>query len=511
MIELPNLRPYQIEFVENLRQAMRRNRRIIACAPTGSGKSTVAKYIIGSSYNRKPADGCSGNSLFTVHRRGLVDNAVQTFDRDPFLPHGVVMSGRETDWGKRVQVASIDTLLAWHVDEEYTTEHTYDLVVFDECHAHGSKIQKWIEAHDAKRAELGMRKTCLIGLSATPQAKGLSAVYSEIVKGPSVQWLIDNDYLVPFRYFQAKHLGKLDQLKKQGDGFTAKSLTKAFDGMAGDLVEDWLAISERRPTVGFFSRLTHAREAQERLNQAGVLAEYIDGETSDSERRRLFDGLNEGRFEYLCNVGIVDRGTDIPAIGCIQLATAINSKSRLIQILGRGARKPNAEKTECRVIDHGGSIARLNLFFADEIEWVLTAERDKDLEHKAKPVIACPDCGRQYRGGACTCGYEPTPKELKDVGLEWAAGELVEIKKKDKPAGKKMTCEEILIQALYQAGRSNRTWSQAWGICKRAAEKQGTAFRCPKTFTVGGRVYKSVMWDSPDRHLRVSQLFDFVR
>jgi superfamily II DNA or RNA helicase len=298
----------------------------------------------------------------------------------------------------------------------------------------------------------------------------------------------------------------LDKLKKSGETFTSKSLAEAFDGLAGNLIEDWKEKSEGRPTVGFFSRLSHAREAMARFNQAGINAEYIDGETSDERRRQLFRGLQQGEYQYLCNVGIVDRGTDIPAIGCIQLCTAINSLTRLIQILGRGAR-PNSGKEYCVVIDHGGSINRLNTFFEDDIEWVLQAEREKELNHEGKPVINCPQCGIQYRGGLCrACGYEPTPGQRKSQGLEFVGGELVEIKRKEKTA--KRTCEQLLIEALYRAANSGRTWKQAYGMARHAAEKQGTTFRVPSEFKVAGYRFQSIPYGDPNGARRVSSLFD---
>lgn len=509
MIELPNLREYQITNVKAIQSALLKDRRVIDCMPTGAGKSTVAKWILGSKLNKAVTSAQSGNAVFAVHRRGLVDNAIQTFERSPELPHGVIMSGRDTALGRKIQVASIDTMLAWYLDGGYKPDHTYDLVVFDECHAHGSKLAKWIEAHDIKRAKLGLHPAYVLGLSATPMAKGLASVYKSIVKGPTTQWLIDNEYLVPFRYYQAKHLGRLDKLKKQGDGFTAASLTEAFDGLAGDLVSDWKEIASGRPTVGFFARITHSESACAILNAAGIRAEMVDGETPDDRRQRLFNGLNNGEYDYLCNVGIVDRGTDIPNIGCIQLATSVNSIARLIQILGRAARKPGPEKTEAIVIDHGGSIARLNTFFEDDIDWVLKAEKTKDLEHAGKPVISCPQCGVQYRGGMCrVCGYVPTAKERKSVGLEFVAGELVEITKQAKP--KQMTCEDIWRQSLYMAGKSNRTYKQAIGIARSKAEKQGTKFRVPSQLDVGQRTITAIPFGDPAGNLRVAQLYEGI-
>jgi len=508
MIELPSLRPYQAENVQNVMAALLRDRRIIDCMPTGAGKSTVAKYILGSKFNREPTSAQSGNGLFAVHRRGLVDNAIETFERAPELPHGVLMSGRDTKLGRKIQVASIDTALAWYVDGHYKPDQTFDLAILDECHAHGSKFQKWVEAHDTKRAELGLHPAYVIGLSATPMAKGLSNLYRSIVKGPSTQWLIDNDYLVPFRYFQARHLGQLNKLKSSGDTFTAASLTAAFDGLAGDLVSDWKEKAEGRPTVGFFSRISHAEDACATLNANGILAKTVDGTTPDDQRARLFRDLNNGSYDYLCNVGIVDRGTDIPNIACIQLATAINSIARLIQILGRGARR-GSMFDDCIVIDHGGSISRLNTFFEDDIEWTLEATKTKELDQAGKPVIACPSCGKQYRGGKCfACGYEPTPKERKAEGLEFVAGELFEINKKDPAKIKKQTNEEIWKQSLFMAGKSGRTYKQAIGIAKSRAKRQGTEFRIPSRVDVAGRTLQSIPYGDPDGNRKVSFLYD---
>lgn len=509
MITLPTLRPYQTENVQAIQRALMTDRRIIDCMPTGAGKSTVAKYILGSKLNKPVAGSQSGNALFAVHRRGLVDNAIETFLREPVLPHGVAMSGRATDWGKRIQVGSIDTLLAWYIDGEYTPDHTYDLMIFDEIHAHNSKFQKFVEAHDRKREQLGLPPAYVIGLSATPMAKGLANLYKSIVKGPSTQWLIDNDYLVPFRYFQAKHLGRLDKLKAAGDTFTQASLTAAFDGLAGNLVRDWKEMAGGRPTVGFFSRISHAEEACAILNDNGIRARHVDGTTPDDERSRLFKGLNNGDYDYLCNVGIVDRGTDIPNIGCIQLATSVNSIARLIQILGRGARKSTLH-SDCMVIDHGGSIERLRTFFEDDIEWVLEVAKTKDLTSNSKPVISCPACGNQYRGGRCrSCGYEPTPKERKASGLEFVDGQLVEITKK-LPPSQRQTCEQIWTQSLFMAGRSGRTYKQAIGIARAKAEKQGTKFRVPSRIDVSGRTLNAIPYGDPDGNRKVAALYDGI-
>ena len=151
-------------------------------------------------------------------------------------------------------------------------------------------------------------------------------------------------------------------------------------------------------------------------------------------------------------------------------------------------------------------------FFEDDIAWTLANDTKASKEAQAKPSITCPQCNRVYRGGACSvCGYEPTAKERKAEGLVWDGRELAEIQRtQPKENTRKQTNEEIMIRALYMAGRSGRTWKQAIGIAYGLANKQTTVFRVPKRFTVGGRTYNAVPFGSADSSRMVSDLYEFT-
>ena len=508
-IALPDLYQHQETQRDRTRAALARHGRVILTAPPGTGKTRMAKWILGSSANREKNDNQSGRSLFTVHRRGLVDNAVNSFDEDPGLPHGVIMSGRDTAYGRRIQVASIDSLLNWFVEnDEYQNNITFDLIVIDEAHSHHSKYARFLKYHDAKREELGLHPAYVIGLTATPQANGLADVYKEIVAGPKTQWLIDNEYLSPFRYFRATQ-GKLGLLVKRGNDFTKDSVSLAMDGLAGDLVRDWKKFAEGRPTVGFFPRRSHAKDAMKQLSAAGLRVEYVDGETDDDERHRIYRYLNDHDIDYLCNVQVVERGTDIPRIGCIQVCTAVGSVVRWRQMIGRGSRV-HPEKTDVIVLDHGGNLKRNLGFFEDDPAWSLDITTKDPGEAGARPTIECPKCQAIYRGGKCAqCGYEPTSRERKGQGLEFDGTELKEVVRKEKKASVQ-TAEQLMISALYMAGRSGRTWRQAVGIYKGKCEKQGTPHRVPRKVEVAGRQYEMIQYGSDDANRRVSALFPFV-
>ena len=508
-ILLPTLYPHQEDHKDRTRSAIAKHGRVILCAPPGVGKTRMSKWILGSSANREPTDRQSGRSLFTVHRRGLVDNAVDSFTEDPPLSHGIIMSGCETSYGNRIQVASIDTLLNWFIDDgTYPSDITFDLIVFDESHSNLPKLAKFLKYHDPRRESLGLHPAYVIGLTATPKADGLSDIYKEIVIGPATQWLIENNYLAPFRYFRATE-GKLEKLVKRGGEFTKDSESAAMEGLAGDLVRDWKKYAEGRPTVGFFPRRTHAQDAMQELSDAGLRVEYVDGETADDRRRLIFRWLNNHDIDYLCNVQVVERGTDIPRIGCIQLCVAVGSITRYRQLIGRGSRCHPA-KTDCCILDHGGNIKRHG-FFEDDPPWTLDIRTKEAGEVGARPTIECPQCHAIYRGGKCrSCGYEPTPRERRAQGLEFNGTELREVTRAEPKTVSVKGPEELMISALYKAGRSKRTWKQAVGIYRRLNAEQGTDYYVPKAVTVGGHTYAMIRYGSNDAHRRVSVLYPFT-
>ncbi len=509
-IPLPELYTHQEEQKNRCRAALAQHGRVILSAPPGTGKTRCAKWILASSANRQPTERQSGHSLFTVHRRGLVDNAVNSFGEEPSLPHGVIMSGCETSYGSRIQVASIDTLLSWFCDNgTYGADLTFDLIVFDECHSHHQKLAKFLKYHDVHRESLGLHPAYVIGLTATPQAEGLSDVYKEIVPGPPTQWLISAGYLAPFRYFRATE-GHLEKLVKRGGEFTEQSVSDAMDGLAGDLVRDWQKFATGRPTVGFFPRRSHAKDAMAQLEAAGLRVAYVDGETPDDERRNIFRALNHHFIDYLCNVQVVERGTDIPRIGCVQLCVAVGSIVRYRQLIGRGSRV-HPEKKDVAILDHGGNIKRHG-FFEDDPLWSLDITTRDPGEVGARPTIECPMCQAIYRGGRCrNCGYEPMPRERRAQGLEFNGAELKEFTRTAPKETKVRSAEDLMIRAIYMAGRSGRTWRQAVGIFKGLCAKQGSDYRVPRTVTLGGNRYELIRYGSDDANRRVNLLYPFVQ
>ena len=89
---------------------------------------------------------------------------------------------------------------------------------------------------------------------------------------------------------------------------------------------------------------------------------------------------------------------------------------------------------------------------------------------------------------------------------------MVEISRKERAKPKEKSAEELIISALYMAGRSGRTWRQACGIYYKLGEKHnGRKMRIPKYFTVGGITHSSIAYDDPNGNRRVEALYEFTR
>jgi superfamily II DNA or RNA helicase len=508
VVELPSLYPHQEKMLMDLRSALRECPRAIVCAPPGTGKTRVAKHILGSFANRPQLDGESGKALFAVHRRGLVDNASESFGESPVLPHGVIMSQRVPNFSESVQVASIDTMNAWFCEDGNYTGDSFDLVIFDETHSHVAKLRSMLKPHDAKRAAHGLNPAFVIGLSATPQHKELSNVFETIIKGPPPHWLIDNGFLSSFRYFRATQ-GRADKLVKRGDDYTDKSNAEAMEGLSGDLVRDWMKHAQGRATIGFFPRRSHASEAAELLRSHGIRAAYLDGNTKDDERHQMYADLNEGRLDYIANVGVVERGTDIPRVGCVQMCVFVGSIVRWLQMIGRGSRV-HPDVPDCLVLDHGDGVAK-GWFFEDDVNWTLEWGERPSKNHKAAPTVQCPACGLTYRGGKCKCGYEPSKQERRSQGLLFEGGELVEVSRKEKPKKKPVSNERLMVSAMYIAAHRGLTFGAAWKIARDNARKQGTEFTTPAYVEVAGRRYKMIPFGNDDTHRPVKTVYGFLK
>ena len=98
-----DLRPYQLDAVDRIEQALAERCKVLLVAPTGAGKTEIASAIIRHRVERYQ------RVLFLAHRREII---LQTSEKLTLngVRHGIVMAGVDPRPMESVQVASIDTL-----------------------------------------------------------------------------------------------------------------------------------------------------------------------------------------------------------------------------------------------------------------------------------------------------------------------------------------------------------------------------------------------------------------
>lgn len=402
------LRPYQEEGIEAVRDRFRRGaKRVLIVLPTGGGKTVVASRIIHSAVQRE------SRVLFLAHRRELIQQTADKLQRFG-VRHGVIMAGERKALQHLVQVASIQTLA-----RQRDVLRKVDLIFFDEAHhaAAGSytDVMTWFPT--AK----------VVGLTATPwrlDGRGLGDVFDAHVVVRTPKQLKEEGFLVPVGGWEFEAIDTSQARVQRGD-FNVKDLAAEATKprVVGDVVEEWLRHAKGARTIVFAVNVEASQLMAEKFREAGVPAEHVDGEMSAVERDAVLARLRSGRTLVVCNCNVLTEGFDCPELEVCVLARPTLSTGLYLQMVGRVLR-PAEGKLQARIHDHAGCLAAHGHPFADrdyspEVSSKASRTPSEDADTRARNL--CKSCKSVRAGYPCdNCGYSPTPEELK-VAYEEAA------------------------------------------------------------------------------------------
>ncbi|NPT36233.1 helicase [Paraburkholderia xenovorans] len=386
------LRPYQLESIEGLRDGARAGHRAqVLMAPTGAGKTIIGAHL-SDEVNKK-----GRRAAFVVDRVNLVDQTSAVFDKYG-IPHGVIQADH---WRKRlyerIQICSAQTI------EKRGFFPDLDLLIVDECHA----TRKATAALIKNRADLRV-----IGLSATPFAKGMAELYTNLVNVCTTNQLVDEGFLVPLQTYAARAIDMTGAKVVAGE-WSDKEIEKRGMSIVGDIVSEWVEKTTLHfggpvKTIVFSATVEHGHELCRQFNEHGYNFQqisYLDG--SDDARRELIEEFRkpDSTITGLVSCEVFTKGFDVPDILCgIGARPYRKSLSSHIQQLGRVMRVADG-KTFGLWLDHCGNVMR----FGEDTKRIfaegLHALDDGALDAKVRPEPT----EKEKKELTCSCGFVLPP------------------------------------------------------------------------------------------------------
>ncbi len=478
------LRPHQSKAIDMLRASMRRGKRSpVLRLPTGSGKTLIAAKIIASAVEK-------GNRvLFVVDAIELIDQTVNAFFDEGLDGIGVIQAQHPlTDYSKRIQVASIQTL------RRRTPPH-FDLCIIDEAHS-------LHEAH--RKLFVEFTKARFIGLSATPWAKGMGLWFDDLIQPASIFELTELGYVARLAAYAPSH-PDLSGVSIQAGDYQEEQLSKVMRGekLVADIVETWKELGDWRPTLCFCVDRAHAKAMQDRFEAHGIGCGYIDGNTEKDDRKAIRKQLENQEISVVVSIATMIKGVDWK-FGTVIDAQPTRSKMRHVQKLGR--LRPFPEWPEAIVLDHSDNILRLGLPIDIHRDTLCNAKKGERSEGGEAQTVyepkLCPNCSlvKPARAQKCPCGYE-YPVERADI--EEASGSLARIDGASSgPKKKEPTPEEkqrFYAELIGWANANGRPRKQADGKFKDKfghwpAKKNGVTPRNPSNDTLTWIKSSQIRW-----------------
>jgi superfamily II DNA or RNA helicase len=407
------LRPSQDGAMSRVLQAIREgHKRIILQAPTGWGKTQWAAHVIARALQK------NSRPLFTAPAISLIDQTLEAFEREGITDIGVMQAQHHrTNRHASVQIASVQTLIR-------RAQPDVDFALIDEAHESFEALETMLDSEEWKNK-------IVIGLSATPWAKGMGLRWTKLVIAATINDLIADGHATPALIYGPERDINRGALTVSKGEFEEGGASAAMSDKAiiGDVLKEWQEKSPREKTFAFCVNRAHAQVQMEAFTDAGIPFGYIDANVEQEQRKRIFHQMRYGEIAGIASVGCLIRGVD-EDVRCILDLQPTRSEMRHVQKWGRGVRTAEG-KSVLIGLDHAGNNAALGLFtdvYHDHLDMRKPGERGESYKDDYKPAKPrkCAKCHNLIPPGARSC---PVCKErvALDTKVTVVDGRLVEM------------------------------------------------------------------------------------
>lgn len=335
---LPELRPYQTEAVNAiLKEWDEGHRKTLLVLPTGLGKtivfSSVAQHQVEQGHK----------VLILAHRGELLEQARDKLKKFTGLDSALEKAESSAwDSPESVVVGSVQTLYQESRIEKYPYDF-FDDIIIDEAHHCLSDTYQKVLNH--------FPKANILGVTATPDRgdmQNLGLYFESKAYEYPLAKAIREGYLAKIKCQMIPLQIDITDVGINNGDFAVGDVGNALDPYLHQIAKEMVKFCKGHHTVVFLPLIETSRKFVEILQENGLLAAEVNGNSKD--RAEIIKRFENGEIDVLCNAMLLTEGWDCPCVDRIVVLRPTKVRSLYSQMVGRGTRLCSG-KDELLVLD----------------------------------------------------------------------------------------------------------------------------------------------------------------
>lgn len=406
--------------------ALQKGENPVLRAECGWGKTAGGAFIMDWA-----SDTLGWNCLWLNHLQVLLHQSSAAFDAYG-LTHELWHGRRRSAFRGGKVLLSTPQTCARSMPENWKP----DLLVVDECHI---KFDAAAEIAMDVKARGGV----VLGLSATPTAEGMDAIYDRIIEPMTYVGMCDEGLLCRAKLYHTTPIDMTDAPVSAGEWKAKDVDARTSAHIIGDIISNAEKLWERHwsgpvPTIGSCRLVDTCERMAAAFEKAGHKAAVVSSRDPDNKetfllRRKLFKDLAHGSINVVFSPKVLAIGFDCPPVRMVIGANPYRNPQAAIrqmhQFYLRGSRIHPGKDFFC-ILDASGNLSRHAPSWFDFCQ---NGHDDlanaKQPSKGGKPTLKdCPECGAYNSPSArkCReCGHEFPPPVAKAKKVD---GEMREFK-----------------------------------------------------------------------------------